>query len=185
MTHVARLRGINVGGANALPMKKLRGLCDTLGWRDVESCVASGNLVFDAYGSPEAQAGALREAIRAARGLDSPVLVLTEATLRHARDDCPFTPEDPRQVHAGFLSRAPAPDRALGRGRGRAGPRATGSRRAGAWRGSTRPGASGARSWRSGSGRPSAARSPPATCAPWTGLSKGWTDGADRGMGGA
>lgn len=41
-----------------------------------------------------------------------PVLVLTEATLRHARDDCPFTPDDPRQVHAGFLVGAPAPDRA-------------------------------------------------------------------------
>jgi len=41
------------------------------------------------------------------------VLVLTEATLRHARDDCPFTPEDPRQVHACFLFGAPAPDRAL------------------------------------------------------------------------
>lgn len=37
MTHVALLRGITVGGANALPMKELRGLCDTLGWRDVES----------------------------------------------------------------------------------------------------------------------------------------------------
>lgn len=183
MTHVALLRGINVGGANALPMKKLRGLCDTLGWRDVESYVASGNLVFDADGNPEAQASALREAIRVARGGDSPVLVLTEATLRHARDDCPFTPEDPRQVHACFLFGAPAPDRALGRGR--AGPRATGSRRAGAWRGSTRPGASGARNWRSGSGRSSAARSPPATCAPWTGSSKCWTHGADRGMGGA
>lgn len=117
MTHVARLRGITVGGANALPMKKLRGLCDTLGWRDVESYVASGNLVFDADDKPEAQAGALREAIRAARGFDTPALVLTEATLRHARDDCPFTPEDPRQVHACFLFGAPAPDRALGRGR--------------------------------------------------------------------
>jgi uncharacterized protein (DUF1697 family) len=68
MTRVARPRGINVGGANALPMKKLRGLCETLGWRDVESYVASGNLVFDADGNPEAQASALREAIRVARG---------------------------------------------------------------------------------------------------------------------
>ncbi|MHA7869654.1 MAG: DUF1697 domain-containing protein [Salipiger thiooxidans] len=113
MTHVALLRGINVGGANALPMKELRGLCETLGWRDVESYVASGNLVFDAYGSPEAQAGALREAIRAARGLDSPVLVLTDATLRHARDDCPFTPDGPGQFHACFLFASPAPGGAL------------------------------------------------------------------------
>ena len=61
-----------MGGANAPPMKELRGLCDTLGWRDVESCISSGNLVFDADGSPEAQAGALREAIRAARGSTCP-----------------------------------------------------------------------------------------------------------------
>jgi len=37
VTHVARLRGITVGGAKAPPMKELRGLCETLGWRDVES----------------------------------------------------------------------------------------------------------------------------------------------------
>ncbi|NIY97043.1 DUF1697 domain-containing protein [Salipiger sp. HF18] len=110
-----------MGGANAPPMKELRGLCDTLGWRDVESCISSCNLAFDVDDKPEAQAGALREVIRAARGFDMPVLVLTEATLRHARDDCPLTPDAPRQLHADFLVGAPErpPARAGAQGRGR------------------------------------------------------------------
>ena len=51
---VALLRGINVGGANRIPMAELRGHCAGLGWRDVESYIQSGNLVFTAAGKPAA-----------------------------------------------------------------------------------------------------------------------------------
>ncbi len=48
-TFIALLRGINVGGHNKVPMADLRALCEgDLGWRDVESYIQSGNLVFRA-----------------------------------------------------------------------------------------------------------------------------------------
>lgn len=46
--YLALLRGINVGGRNALPMAELRALGEELGWSDVRTYIQSGNLVFAA-----------------------------------------------------------------------------------------------------------------------------------------
>src|SRR5688572_6487228 len=45
-THVALLRGINVGGKNMVAMADLRALLDELGLTDGKSLLQSGNLVF-------------------------------------------------------------------------------------------------------------------------------------------
>lgn len=45
-THVALLRGINVGGHNRLPMADLRQLVRSLGYAEVATYVQSGNVVF-------------------------------------------------------------------------------------------------------------------------------------------
>ena len=44
---IALLRGVNVGGANKLPMKELRASVESLGYRDVATYVQSGNLAFE------------------------------------------------------------------------------------------------------------------------------------------
>ena len=44
--YVALLRGINVGGANLIPMTALRASFETLGLLDVTSFIASGNVLF-------------------------------------------------------------------------------------------------------------------------------------------
>ncbi|MBE9635326.1 DUF1697 domain-containing protein [Salipiger mangrovisoli] len=110
--HVALLRGLNVGGANALPMAELRALCEGLGWRNVQSHLASGNLIFEAEGTRDELAARLRTAL-AGRGLDVPVLVLPPAELRRAVTGCPFSPAAPKLVHAGFLYGQAAIDRDL------------------------------------------------------------------------
>ncbi|MCA0995580.1 DUF1697 domain-containing protein [Alloyangia pacifica] len=110
--NVALLRGINVGGANALPMAKLRALCEGLGWQEVQSHLASGNLLFDAEGAPEALAAALQGAL-SGQGLDVPVLVLPPERLRAALERCPFAPDDPKRVHVGFLFAPGSLDRVL------------------------------------------------------------------------
>ena len=43
---MALLRGINVGGANLIPMTALRASFETLGLLDVTSFIASGNVLF-------------------------------------------------------------------------------------------------------------------------------------------
>jgi uncharacterized protein (DUF1697 family) len=45
-THVALLRGINVGGHNKVAMSELRDLFGDLGFTDVKSLLQSGNLIF-------------------------------------------------------------------------------------------------------------------------------------------
>ena len=45
---VAFLRAINVGGRNLVPMKRLREIFEDLGFTDVETFIASGNVLFAA-----------------------------------------------------------------------------------------------------------------------------------------
>jgi uncharacterized protein (DUF1697 family) len=47
-THVALLRGINVGGKNKLPMKSLAAMFVAAGCKDVQTYIQSGNVVFQA-----------------------------------------------------------------------------------------------------------------------------------------
>jgi uncharacterized protein (DUF1697 family) len=50
MRYVALLRGINVGGKHRVEMKKLKSLCEHLGFTEVSTYINSGNLFFN---SPE------------------------------------------------------------------------------------------------------------------------------------
>lgn len=45
---VAFLRGINVGGKNMVPMQSLKASFERLGFRDVRTYIASGNVIFRA-----------------------------------------------------------------------------------------------------------------------------------------
>ena len=99
---VALLRGVNVGGGNKVPMADLRALCIDLGWQDVRSYIASGNLVFGAKGQAAELAKALRIALADGLSVNVPVLVLPGDRVRRALRDCPFDPEKGSLVHAVF-----------------------------------------------------------------------------------
>ena len=107
---VALLRGVNVSGANKVPMAELRARAEALGWLDVQSYIASGNLVFRAGGTAEGLAAALRAELAAGFAVDVPVLVLPGAALGAALAECPFDPEEGRQVHAYFCWTQPVID---------------------------------------------------------------------------
>ena len=47
LRHIAFLRGINVGGGHLVKMQELRKLFESLGFSNVETVIASGNVVFD------------------------------------------------------------------------------------------------------------------------------------------
>src|SRR5215472_9196027 len=114
-THVALLRGINVGGGGKLAMTDLRQLLSSLGHTDVTTYIQSGNVVFtpshsgpshaDASPSGTAElATGLRAAIAAEFGIDTPVIVVTRAELADVISANPYPDEpEPRYVHAVFL----------------------------------------------------------------------------------
>ena len=112
-THVALLRGINVGGNNKVPMAELRTMVAELGHTDVSTYIQSGNVLFTApTDADEAALGrALTEAVAARFGVKSPVVVLSREELAgiHAANPFPAEP-DPRRVHAVVLTEPPWPD---------------------------------------------------------------------------
>lgn len=109
-THVALLRGINLGGRNRVAMADLRAVIGELGHRDVSTYIQSGNVLFttplDADTAAVAQA--MTAAIAAKLGVTAPVVVVSRGELARVVADNPFPGEpDPRRVHAVVLSGPP------------------------------------------------------------------------------
>ena len=113
-THVALLRGINVGGNNKLAMSDLRTVVASLGHTDVATYIQSGNVVFtardDDAGTPALAAG-LERSIAETLGLRPRVIVLSCDELAQVVRDNPYPDEsNPKLLHAVFLGGDPGPD---------------------------------------------------------------------------
>jgi len=79
------LRGINVGGRNPVPMARLRTLLEDLGYKDVSTYIASGNVLLRADRTPAAVKAEIEAALPMTFDLHSErleVLVLTRDQLR-------------------------------------------------------------------------------------------------------
>jgi uncharacterized protein (DUF1697 family) len=115
-THVALLRGINLGGSNKVPMAELRQVVTSLGHADVTTYIQSGNVAFSTQESDNAElAQELEQAVAAAFGIQVRVVVFSREELAQVMRDNPYADEpNPRAVHAVFLSAAPGPEVAEG-----------------------------------------------------------------------
>ncbi len=112
-THVALLRGINLGGKNKVAMADLRAVVGELGHTDVSTYIQSGNVLFSAAADADiaVMALAMTGAIAAKLGVTAPVIVLTRGELAQVVADNPYPGEpDPRRVHAVVLSEPPWPE---------------------------------------------------------------------------
>src|SRR5262245_43675502 len=104
-THVALLRGINVGGGGKVPMAELRELLTKLGYSDVKTYSQSGNIIFTPPHDDSAKLAAeLHEAIKDAFGVNTFAVVLTMAELSKVISANPYPDEpNPKWVHGVFL----------------------------------------------------------------------------------
>lgn len=76
VTWIVLLRGINVGGANRLPMADLRSVFEAVGCTGVETLLQSGNAVVDHQDTTEAElAAAVSTELECRFGIDVPVIV--------------------------------------------------------------------------------------------------------------
>ena len=83
-TYLALLRGINVGGKNPVPMAKLRTVLEDLGFSNVTTYIASGNVILDSDRSADEIRAEIERALPTAFKLHSEtisVLVLSRAQL--------------------------------------------------------------------------------------------------------
>ena len=111
-TCISMLRGINVGGHKRVKMDELLSLYESLGFKNVETYLQSGNVVFS---SPESDMSALAEKIEAGinRMLNISVAVLLRIPdeLKRIIDGNPFLKEegiDAGKLHVTFLSGVPS-----------------------------------------------------------------------------
>ena len=103
-SHVALLRGVNVGGRNKVAMADLRKVVESLGHGEVATYIQSGNVVFTSNQTDTtAIAGELGRALEETLGVRSRVVVLSRAELAKVVADNPFPDEaNPRLLHAIF-----------------------------------------------------------------------------------
>lgn len=108
---IALLRGINIGSRQRVSMPELRELLERLGYRDVQTLVQSGNVVFKSRAAPATLEKKLEQEIEKALGVDPEVVVRTRDELAAAIEANPFpVPDDPKNLHVTFLSGEPDAD---------------------------------------------------------------------------
>ena len=111
-THVALLRGINVGGNRKLPMKSLVALFTKAGCVDVETYIQSGNVVFRAPSIVVRRlSGTITAAIEQQFGFSVPVVIRSQAELATTVTRNPFLNRgiDIAALHVAFLANVPDP----------------------------------------------------------------------------
>jgi len=111
-THVALLRGVNVGKHNRIAMADLREIATSLGLDDVATYVQSGNVVFTTAETDTATvATALERGIAEQSNVRPDVVVLSRDELVRVVADNPFPEEtNPKCLHVVFHRSDPGPD---------------------------------------------------------------------------
>ena len=108
MRYVALLRAVNVGGAK-LPMAQLREICAGLGWREVETYIQSGNVVFESEASAPELEAELERAVERHFGLIRPVMVRTTQQWSGYAAGSPFPAQERDQAKHLLLGIAKQP----------------------------------------------------------------------------
>src|SRR5262245_17385893 len=108
--YVALLRAVNVGGTGKLPMAELKALCTRCGFRNVETYIASGNVVLESDASEAEVKKALEARLARYAGKPVGVMVRTAAEMAAVRKANPFPKAPTNRTVAIFLDAAPAKD---------------------------------------------------------------------------
>lgn len=109
MTHVALLRGINVGGKNVLPMKDLAGMFAKVGCTNVRTYIQSGNVIFEAPVGALNVAEVVGASIEKRFGFRIPIILRTSRQVLQIIRDSPFIGHgvEEKWLHVYFLASVP------------------------------------------------------------------------------
>ncbi|UQN28207.1 DUF1697 domain-containing protein [Brachybacterium kimchii] len=118
-SYAVLLRAVNVGGTGKLPMAELREMCTALGFADVRTYIASGNVVLRSEDAADAVRGALEARLEQHAGRPVGAIVRTADQMRAVLAANPFPHVPGNRAMVIFLD-APPPADALERVRGAA-----------------------------------------------------------------
>jgi uncharacterized protein (DUF1697 family) len=105
-THVALLRGINVGRAKRISMAELRAFVESLGYADVKTLLNSGNVVLTRRGKGARDPGpAIEKGLAEAVGVKARVVALTAEELATVVAENPLVEvaDDPSRLMVAVL----------------------------------------------------------------------------------
>jgi len=107
--YVAFLRAINVGG-HVVTMDRLRKVFESMRFRNVETFIASGNVIFEAAGDARALERRIEKGLAAALGYDVEAFLRSTDELSAIARHEPFDdPMDGCSLFIVFLKDAPSP----------------------------------------------------------------------------
>ncbi|HSL21659.1 MAG TPA: DUF1697 domain-containing protein [Vicinamibacterales bacterium] len=114
MTYVALMRAINVAGHGRVTMTAVRDVFGAAGCRHVQTCIQSGNVIFDAQPRDlQAIMAKARHALRRLLGEEPRILIRTARDIARLLETAPFKTrrEKARNVklYVAFLSEKPRP----------------------------------------------------------------------------
>ena len=105
MRYIAFLRAINVGG-HVVKMGRLRELFEAMGFGNVETYIASGNVVFDSAARSAASLEAkIAKQLESALGYEVATFLRTTAELGAVASREPFPGRDAATLYVGFLAK--------------------------------------------------------------------------------
>jgi uncharacterized protein (DUF1697 family) len=111
---ISMLRGVNVGGKRKIKMEALRALYESLGLRDAQTLLQSGNVVFRTERKDlVALTKKIESAIERKFGFHSDVILRTSAELRGVIEGNPFAERadiDASKLLVSFLVSDPGPE---------------------------------------------------------------------------
>jgi uncharacterized protein (DUF1697 family) len=109
-TCIALLRAVNVGGTGKLPMSELKAMCETEGFVQVQTYIASGNVVFQSKLPVAKIIEALERRLAAYAGKPVGVIVRTTEEMKAVLAGNPFPEAQPNQTVVVFLPNKPPSD---------------------------------------------------------------------------
>lgn len=107
-TSIALLRGINVGGKNILPMKEFVLLLEGMSYKNIQTYIQSGNVVFQSKEKAGPRdAAEISRRVFEKKGFKPSVLILSAAALQSAVENNPFDTSNGKALHFFFLESPP------------------------------------------------------------------------------
>lgn len=108
-TYIVLLRAVNVGGTGKLPMSELRDLCRACGFLQVQTYIASGNVVLQADGDEAEVRTGLAAALQAHVGKPVGLVIRNAAEMSGVLAANPYAAHLPNLVHDIFLDEPCSP----------------------------------------------------------------------------
>lgn len=112
--YISILRGINVSGKRMIKMQALKEMYEGLGFKNVQTYIQSGNVLFESKESNlEGISKLIEEKILENFNFDVPVIIITQKEIEHCIQQNPFVKLEDIQLdklHVTFLSTEPSAD---------------------------------------------------------------------------